>query len=195
MGKRSACKDPSLWHGVVLAWMRRRHRGATCPVNFGARFLPNLDTYIALAESDHAEAWRFASAIVAFFYWRTKAQRSVDPRAVAYIDAALPRYCKDKRRDIGKALLLVKRKNRGNPGRVATGKRRLTPLGFLEVGIEVLAAMANGATRSDALEAAAARWKISTRTAEGALAAAKAEKRDARQSGERITSFADWLKK
>jgi hypothetical protein len=80
----------------------------------------------------------YARAIVQHFYACKKHNETPDPRTVSFIDEARERYCKDqnKNRRLERALGLVPA--RGNPGRVATGKRQLTEEAYIQAGERAL---------------------------------------------------------
>lgn len=140
----SACKDPSRWHAVVINWLDRqrerlkekrekenlpdleRLRGSNEPppgepLELRTRFLQELPIYLGRAEHSVPHA----NALVAYFYVATKKGQRVDSRVVDYIDDARERYCCDPRRNIKKALGLM-RSRAGNPSGTSA-KRRLSP--------------------------------------------------------------------
>ena len=129
------------------------------------RFIYEMPIYIKLARRSIQHAW----AIVAHFYW-AKARSDVHPLALAYVNGALRRYCRSQRRDIGKALGLV-RSRRGNPGRVPSKKRRLTPDGFIEAGQAVLSLINRGKAEHEAVDFVSSNWQVTDRTVRKALAA------------------------
>ena len=199
----SVCTDPSRWHGVVIAWLDRRldrlkkkrknsgllelgrRKGSKqpppgVPFVLKPRFLWELPIYLELAE----RSVRHANAIVAHFYTATKKRKRIDPRVVEYIDKARDRYCRDPRRNIAKALGLV-RSGRGNPGRVPS-KRRLTPEGFIEAGQMVMEEIKKGKPENYAVDVVAEQLQVSPRTVRKSAAAEKRarEWRQARRSRE-----------
>lgn len=97
------------------------------------RFPHDLGTAIRLAQQGSIQ---HASAVAADWYVSVRDGAMIDPRVAAFIRAANVRYRADPRRDIAKALLLVRPKA-GNPGGVSK-KRRLTPGGVTEVGLMLI---------------------------------------------------------
>jgi hypothetical protein len=80
------------------------------------------DLYIRLANSGSP---RHALAILTYFVWATEKGLPIDRRVRRFLLEGRSRYETDSKRNMAKALRLVGTR-RGNPGRVASGKRRLT---------------------------------------------------------------------
>ncbi len=201
MSRISVCTDPSRWHGAVINWLDRRlervektrkkylQRTEGEPPSGPTReltrqLLRDLDVYLGLAKmpTQHtgdfettpipdAVRVQYAGWIVAYFYAAKKNRQPVDSRVVEYIDSARDRYCRDRKRNIAKALGLV-RLRRGNPGGVSP-KRRLTPDGFVEAGQMVLEKMHKGKSENFAVDAIANLLNVSPRTVRKASAAEK----------------------
>jgi hypothetical protein len=184
MSRTSPLPDPIRWHDVVMDWLeergKSRRRTAGVPAVLHERFYSEIANCIRLAKSGSVQ---HATAIAAHFYWATKKQYHAHPLVVEYIDKARekfnkdPRRSKDQSRRIARALGLV-RDRRGNPGRVPTKKRRLTPEGFIDAGQVAANLIDSGKPEKDAVEAVANLLVISERTVRQALA----EERAARAS-------------
>jgi hypothetical protein len=169
MSRPSACKDPSLWHGMVMRYLDKMTKGR----------LVNLSTdapwFYTLASPDSPnyalEEWpvsvRYASAIVHHFYACQKKNVEADPRTISFIDAARERYCSDPRREkdpsitMKRALGLMPK--RGNPSRVSIAPRHLSEEEFGKVGEQAYADIARGMTEGQAVGRAAADYDVTER--------------------------------
>jgi hypothetical protein len=169
MSRSSPCKDPSLWHGVVLDWLTKQQKKlavkreksdaqrltadrpdlAGTPYVRSARFLRELPLHIERAKNSRESA----GAVVAHFYAAMTGQASVDPLVVEYINQARERYCRDKSHDRQRAIekaLGLSRGRRGNPGRAAT--RLLTEEAFVEAGQLVMDIIDSGESVAVAID-------------------------------------------
>lgn len=130
------------------------------PPKSWSRFLYELDVYIGGAKNGLTTS---AEAIVVYFYWHSKAGKTLDDRVLKYLEAARRRYCKDPKRKIDKALWLVKSR-RGNPGVVVPKKRRLTPSAHIEAGMMVLNRQKDGTSYDKAIRDVATELRVSINT-------------------------------
>ena len=174
------------WESALQEWLTRRvvvpgdaympgalaQYGPVVPLE---RFKHDLNARIALAiEEGDTDS---AKAIVSYFHWAITAGATVDPRVLEYVKRAGERYAADPRKDIRKALGLVKNR-RGNPGRIASGKRRLSPGAFAEMGGAVLKMIEGGKPEHEAVELASSEYQVTERTVRTALSEARQQKAD-----------------
>jgi len=169
MTRRSAAKDASIWGDTVLKWCGSKR------ASISRGFLMNLDAHIDITNSlltDEPEigATNSARGIIAYFCVTSRAGHAVDHRVLQFLEEARQRYSKDPRRDIAKALLLVRLGKRGNPGG-ASGSKKLTPEARTEAAEMVLEKMSkNGLREKRAIGDVADEFGVSTLTIRKAVA-------------------------
>jgi len=173
VSRSTARRDPSLWHCVVLRWLDRKSNRAGLkpapPVPPSSRLLLTLRTKAGevnflddCIERANRGSVENAREVVGLFRYSVRMNRGVDPRIEIFLEQARQRYSKDPKRNIAKALLLV-RTVRGNPGGVSQ-KRRMTSEAHIEAGQMVLELLDDGMSEKFAVLTVKGIFEASERT-------------------------------
>lgn len=130
-----------------------------------------VDLYVRLARKGSP---RHVLAILQYFAYVFEKSVPVDSRVRRYLDGARRRHRRDPRRDMAKALRLV-RAHRGNPGRIPYGKRAFTEEEFVELGQMVVEKQRMGWTEKAAVLESMEYFGVKERTAREAARAWKSQ--------------------
>ena len=140
MSKGSALNAPEKWQKIVISWCRRNGLEGLSPIP-SRRVVHDIEILASIALLGGAQ--QQAATVLSYICAASVARKPLEPGVLRYLEVTRERYCVDPKRNIGKALGLV-RTTPGNPGRTHSAKRRNTSALMSEIGEIVRASTASG---------------------------------------------------